>query len=210
MNGRWANVWLVLLIASLGGCASMSSDECANSDWTAIGYEDGSRGYTSDRFTNRRKACAKHGITADFQTYQDGRHRGLVEFCRPSRGFTVGANGGQYNGVCAADLEPEFLEAYHVGYQLYNLRAKVNNASTRIYQHERELKNVKKDLRLMGVALISAETTTEERVLLLADIKDLSERSGQVEAKIQGLVAERARLQTELQHYEATVAAYGY
>lgn len=210
MNSRWASVWIVCLVASLGGCASMSSDECANSDWTAIGYEDGSRGSTSERFTNRRKACAKHGLSADFQAYQNGRQQGLVEFCQPGRGFAVGANGGRYNGVCAADLEPEFLDAYNVGYQLYNLRSAVNNASSHIYARERELKNIKQDIRAKEAALIGTEATTEERVLLLVDIKDLAERTGQVEAEIQGLVSDRARLQTELQHYEQTVAAYGY
>jgi uncharacterized protein YceK len=66
MNRILINTGMVLAIAVLSGCASMSSEECANSDWVAIGYEDGSRGYTTDQFGNRRKACAKHGVTADF------------------------------------------------------------------------------------------------------------------------------------------------
>ena len=45
-----------LLAIGLGGCATMSGDECATSDWTAIGYEDGSRGYTTERFGKHSKA----------------------------------------------------------------------------------------------------------------------------------------------------------
>lgn len=210
MNGKWANISIVLLAAGFGGCASMSGDECATSDWSAIGYEDGSRGYTSEQFGNRRKACAKHGITANFQAYQDGRDQGLVEYCQPGRGYNLGASGARYNGVCAVDLEPEFLDAYRVGYQLHTLRANVNGASAQIRTKERELDNIKKEIRFREAALISAETTTEDRILYLADLKDLSERTGQLEEEIQNLTADRARYDQELQHYEQNVAAYGY
>ena len=210
MNSKWTSICLALLVVGLSGCATMSSEECANSDWSAVGYEDGARGYTSDRFGNHRKACAKHGITADFQAYQDGRDQGLVEFCQPGRAFNIGESGGQYHGVCAADLEPGFLEAYHIGYQLYSLRSDVNNAASRRYAKERELDNIEKDMRASEAALISADTSTEERILLLADIKEMSERTGQVEAEIQGLIADQAHYETELHQYEQSVAAYGY
>ena len=210
MNGKWASISVVLLVAGLGGCASMSGDECATSDWSAVGYEDGSRGYTSEQFGNRRKACAKHGITADFQAYQHGREQGLVEYCQPSRGYNLGASGARYNGVCAVDLEPEFLDAYRSGYQLHSLRSNVNAASAQIYTKESELESIKKEIRYKEAALISAETTTEDRILYLVDLKDLSERTGQLEEEIQNLIADRARHEQELYHYEQTVAAYGY
>lgn len=210
MNTKIAGIWIVLLGSVLGGCASMSNDECIASDWSAVGYEDGSRGYTSDRFSNQRKACAKHGVTADFQAYQDGRGQGLEEYCQPGRGFSVGTSGGRYNGVCAADLEPGFLEAYRIGYQLYSLRANVSNSSSLIYSKESELDNVKKEIRFKEAALIGADTTTQDRILLLADIKDLSERTGEIEAEIQMLIADRARFESELRNYEQTVAANGY
>ncbi len=132
MNSKWISISALLVFAALGGCASMSSEECANSDWIAVGFEDGSRGYSTDRFGKRRKACAKHGITADFQAYQSGRADGLVEFCQPGRGFNLGVSGGHYNGVCDVALEEEFLDAYRVGHQLYGLRSNVNNANSQI------------------------------------------------------------------------------
>lgn len=210
MNRKLANIALSLVIIGLSGCASMSGDECATSNWSAVGYEDGSRGYTSERFGNHRKACAKHGITADFGAYQQGRTQGLVEFCQPNRGFNLGASGGHYNGVCAVDQEPEFLDAYRVGQQLYTLRSSVNNAGSQIYNKEHELEDIEKAVRNKEALLISAETTTEDRVILLADLKRLSERTGELEAEIDMLIADRARHEQELQHYEQTVAAYGY
>lgn len=210
MNRSVSGIMISLGLLLLGGCASMSADECATSDWSAIGFEDGSRGYTSDHFGNHRKACAKHGITPDFQAYQQGRTDGLVEFCQPSRGYNFGAAGGHYNGVCAIDLEPDFLDAYLAGQQLFSLRANVNSANSQIYAKERELEDIEQTVVNAEALLIAAETTTEERVLLLADLKRLSERTGELEVEIEQLVADRARFQQNLQQYEQTVAAYGY
>ena len=210
MNRIWINAGITLAIAALSGCASMSSEECANSDWAAIGYEDGSRGYTSDKFGSRRKACAKHGVTADFKAYQEGRDEGLVEFCQPSRGYNLGVNGGTYHGVCDVAMEEEFLDAYRVGSQLYTLRSNVNNANSRIYSKEAELKRNKEKIRAKEAELISEDVTVQDRVLLLADLKELSERSGELEAEIEELVADKARYEYELRDYEQTVAAYGY
>ena len=210
MNRFWVNAGTILAVAALSGCASMSSEECANSDWVAVGYEDGSRGYPTDRFGNRRKACAKHGITADFQAYQQGRAEGLVEYCQPGRGFSLGVNGGTYHGVCDVALEEEFLDAYKVGNQLYTLRSNVNGANSRINAKEAELKRTKEEIRAKEADVISEDITVQDRVLLLADLKELSERTGELEAEIESLVADRARYESELRNYEQTVAAYGY
>jgi len=210
MVGKQTSILLSLLVIGLGGCATMSSDECATSDWTAVGYEDGSRGYTSERFGKHRKACAKHGITADFQAYQQGRSQGLVEFCQPGRGFNLGVNGGQYNGVCSVDLEADFLDAYRVGQQLYTLRSNVSSASSQIHNKKHELEDIEDQITHNEARLISDQTTTEDRVLLLAELKRLSERTGELDVEIEALIADRARHEQNLQHYEQTVAAYGY
>ena len=210
MNNQLAGICAAVAIITLSGCASMSSEECANSDWRAVGYEDGSRGYTSDNFGNRRKACAKHGVTADFQAYQDGRDQGLVEFCQPNRGFNVGESGSRYAGICPAHLEDGFQDGYQVGRQLYGLRANVNNASGSISSKESELTRIEDSIRRREASLIAPETSIEDRILLLADIKDFSERTGQLEEEIKLLVADRARYQTELRDYEQEVALYGF
>lgn len=210
MKRNWIPIWMVLVLAGLSGCASMSSDECMTSDWAAIGYEDGARGYTTDRISSRRKACAKHGVTLDFAAYQSGREQGLIEYCQPGRGFTVGSNGARYNGVCSVDLEADFLEAYNAGYHLYTLRSNVNRANSAINSKQNELERIHDEMREREASLISEETTTEERVLLLVDLKDLSERTGQLEAEIQDLYEQRARYQSELEHYQVALLDSGY
>ena len=81
----------------------MSAEECALSDWHAVGFEDGSLGYAAARLGDHRRACAEHGYAPDFAAYQAGREEGLRLYCQPSRGFNVGSKGGQYNGVCGAE-----------------------------------------------------------------------------------------------------------
>ncbi len=210
MNSKVSLAWLSLVIVGLSGCASMSSDECMTSDWSAIGFEDGSRGYSTDRFSQHRKACAKHGVTADFSAYQGGRDQGLVEYCQPNRGFNVGSNGGRYNGVCSVNLEADFLDAYNAGYHLYTLRSNVNRANSQIYTKENELDEIEDRLVRIGAALIATETTKEERILFLAEMKDLAERTGQLEAEIKELYDVRARNEVELEHYQLVVADLGY
>lgn len=210
MNSRWATILIALVTLGVSGCASMSGDECATGDWNAIGFEDGSRGQTMDRFTNHRQACAKHGITPDFRAYQEGRDEGLVQFCQPARGYNLGLSGGSYNGVCDAALEEEFLDAYRVGNQLHALKSSVNAANTRIYAKERELERIEVSIRDKEALLIGDSTTTEDRVILLADLKDLSERTGELESEIEQLIQDRARFEYELADYQRTVAAYGF
>ena len=193
LNNRGTRLVGLLILAGISGCASMSGDECAHSDWRAVGYEDGARGYSADRFGDHRKACAKHGVTADFRAYQQGRAEGLVDYCQPSRGYNLGASGGRYHGVCDVALEERFLDAYRVGYQLYNLRSSVDGVSARIDGRENELKRTREKISEKEALLIAEETKTEERILLLADLKALSERAGELEAEIAALIDDRAR-----------------
>lgn len=210
MNSKWILIAMFLALAGLSGCASMSSDECLASDWSAVGYEDGSRGYTSDRFSQHRKACAKHGVTADFSAYQAGREQGLVEFCQPGRGFSVGVNGGGYSGVCSANLEDDFLDAYNAGYHLYTLRSNVSRATSSINSKEYELDRIEESIAVNALAMVSPETSNEERVLLVVDLKHMSERTGQLQAEIRELQDYRARSQVELDNYQVVLADLGY
>lgn len=192
------------------GCATMSGEECLTSDWRAIGYEDGAQGFSSDRLSQRRKACAKHGVTPDFDAYQAGRSDGLQEFCQPQRGFNLGAAGGRYNGVCPAQLELGFLDAFRTGSQLHGLRSNVNAADSQIRARERELDDLAETARSKEAMLIANETTVQDRVLILADLKDLSERKGQLEAEILDLIEDRTVYEQQLASFEALLADSGY
>lgn len=210
MQTRFGSTLLLGLALLFGGCAGMSADECASTDWYAVGFEDGVRGYTADAISNRRRACAKHGITADFQAYQDGRGEGIKEFCQPQRGFNLGAGGGRYQGVCPAHLEGGFLDAYRTGSQLHTLRTNVNSATYAINAREAELANLHDSISAAEAGIIAAETTVQDRILMVADLKEMNEQIGHLEAEIDDLIAERARHEQELANYEQILADSGY
>jgi len=210
MNMKRAGFLSLISLLGLSGCASMSADECITSDWNAIGFEDGSKGYTADQIGRRRQACAKHGVTPDFEAYQKGRKQGLRQYCKPGRGFSLGKSGARYNGVCPARLEADFINAYNQGHHLYSLRSRVNGASAQISAKEHELDNVNDRIRSTEAQLIATETTIQDRILLLADLKELSERTGQLEAEIADLIADRAAAEQQLSAYQAVLANSGF
>ncbi|MEM9208911.1 MAG: DUF2799 domain-containing protein [Pseudomonadota bacterium] len=210
MKTRYFGAFLAATMLVLSGCASMSADECMTSDWYAVGYEDGARGYGAEQLSNRRQACAKHGVTADFQAYQSGRTEGLKEFCQPQRGFNIGSSGGRYSGVCPSHLEPGFLDAFRVGAQLHTLRSNLNSANYRISARQAELASLEDDIRSKEAALIAAETSVQDRILIVADLKELNERTGQLDAEILGLIEDRIVHEQELASYEQVLADTGY
>ena len=210
MANRTWSLLLACAVLALSGCAGMSEEECISSDWYAIGFEDGVRGYTADQIGGRRKACAKHGIRADFEAYQSGRREGLKEFCQPQRGFNLGAAGGRYHGVCPAHLDPGFLDAYRTGSQLHTLRSNVNAANYAISARQNAIDNIRNTIRSKEAQLIAAETSVQDRILIIADLKELNERTGQLEAEIAELIEERALHEQDLAAYEQVLADSGY
>ena len=195
---------------TLSGCATMSGEECLTSDWRAVGYEDGSQGFASGRLADRRKACAKHGVTPDFQAYQSGRTEGLKEYCQPQRGFNLGERGGRYNGVCPSHLETQFLDGFRTGARLHTLRSNVSSANYQISARQGELDDLSDTVRAKEAQLIASETSVQDRVLILADLKEFSERKGQLEAEIVGLLEDRVVYEQELANYEAMLVDSGY
>lgn len=204
------NLLLISVLALfIQGCATLNEDECMISDWHAIGYEDGARGAAADVIGKHRKACAKHGVALDLQAYRAGRLEGLAQYCQASTGFNLGARGGRYGGVCPSEYEYEFVDAYNQGRRLYELQASVNNADRQIHTKERQLESLRKDLSSKEAALVSDNTTSEERVQLLSETRDLSKKQGELETEITELERSKAVHLDRLAQYKATLT-YNY
>jgi hypothetical protein len=194
----------LLIALAVSGCASMDKDECLTVDWRTIGYEDGSAGYPGDRIASHRKACAKHGVSPDLAQYQSGREEGLREFCRPANGYRLGAQGSGYGGVCPADLEREFLDAYGSGRQLYTLESRVSNATYQLDAKRRELNRAEDDVINKSALAIDKDTTGEQRAQAVVDLKQLAERIGRLKVEIRELEEDRIQYERDLQDYRAT------
>lgn len=204
--GRIGLIALTLASAlAIGGCATMSKEECLTVDWRTIGYEDGAAGYSGDRIAQHRKACAKHGVTPDLARYQEGREAGLREYCVPTNGFRLGEQGGSYNGACPSDLDSPFAAAYESGRHLYTLRTRLDNAAYRLSAKRSELEDIEKEIVRQSARAVSSELTAEERAQAVIDVKHLAERSGRLKEEIQQLERDKAVFERDLEDYRATL-----
>jgi Protein of unknown function (DUF2799) len=191
---------------ALGGCATMSEQECLVSDWRTVGFEDGAAGRPVETIGSYRESCAKHGVAPDLASYRAGHEQGVAEFCQPGRGFEYGRRGGNYHGICPAELEPAFLSSYNEGRQLYVLEAAVRSLNGQIAQSTRTLQEVKKDIASKEARLISDDTPTEERTTLLSETKELARRQGELEGHIIELEKQKAVAEQDLARYTETLA----
>jgi hypothetical protein len=131
---------VVIVLLALGGCASLSEKECRTADWESVGYIDGTRGYGIGRIADHSEACAKISITPDHKLYEEGRNRGLEEFCTPRNGMRIGEQGSSYGGVCPLDLEPGFLRGYDIGRDLHYLKERMDRVQSEVQQIQRRLR----------------------------------------------------------------------
>lgn len=96
---------------------SVSGDPCAKADWFEVGRLDGLIGVEQENSVYVGR-CRAH---LNVELYTAGWNRGLVEFCKPERGFDAGRSGLAYSGVCPQISEAAFLRAYAAGREIMKL-----------------------------------------------------------------------------------------
>lgn len=132
-TGAWA---LALL---LGGCATLSEEECKTVDWGRLGHQDGAAGYPESRLAEHAEACAKVGIRPLAEAWRAGWDQGVQTYCQPSVGYTEGLAGRSYHGVCRGRGEAAFLEAHRAGTAIYRLQSRLEDNDSEIRRLERAL-----------------------------------------------------------------------
>jgi hypothetical protein len=200
----WAGLAVMAAAALMAGCSSMSKDECLAVDWRTIGYEDGVEGRPGDHIAEHRKACAKYGVRADLDQYQQGRTQGLREFCQPVNGYRLGARGGNYYGVCPVELERPFISAFDSGHQLYVLTARVSNTEAELSSRRRELAHVEHGILENSVQAVSTDNGVDDRAHSVLDVAQLAERAARIKIEIRQLTEDSARYQEELDAYRGS------
>ncbi len=144
-------LWLLLTaMVGLSGCASMTKDQCllANAtSWESIGLIDGSDGWDPDRrLAMHRDACKEVRILPDRTTYMRGWNNGVIEYCTPDRGYSVGLSGSSGNsGVCPPETRGIFNDNVDLGLRIYNLRNQISSLDSEIDRYERRLREANLD-----------------------------------------------------------------
>ena len=200
-------VSLSLVAVALAGCAGMSEQACLTSDWRTVGFEDGTLGRNAATVGNYRQQCAEHGVAPDLDAYLAGHTYGVQIYCRATHGFDVGRSGAAYQGVCPSDLEADFVAAYNTGRHLYELESALQRVTGQIASNHRAQDNIKKELTTIAAAMISNDTTAEQRITLVARSAELGQRYGELTADNEALERERAVRELELNDYRQTLAA---
>lgn len=205
--------WIALVpifVLAVGGCASMSEDECLLADWRTVGYEDGARGATAEALGPRREACADHGVAPDLDAYRRGRDEGLREYCRPERGFALGDGGGRYVGVCPPELEPAFVDAWRAGARLDDLRDALGRADARVSSLEAEREGLRIRRAELEAELIAVETTLERRAVIVNTLRTHGTRVEEIAAALEEARDEQAERRARLEDYRVDLAELGW
>lgn len=194
----------------IAGCSGMSEQACVSADWHTIGFEDGSLGRSAAGISRYRQQCGEYGVAPDLESYRAGHAEGARLYCRESNGFAVGHSGAAYQGVCAADQEPEFLAEYNAGRRLHELERALASVDSRIASNYRAQENIKQELTDIGVQMIAAETTPEQRLAMVTRSADLGRRYGELTTEIQNLERDRALAERDLLDYRSSLSAAAF
>jgi hypothetical protein len=198
-----ASASTALALTLFGGCASgPNRDECRTADWGTIGFEDGLRGYAADRIGAHRVACAKHQVAPDLAAYEEGRERGLLQYCQPRSGFRVGLNGRAYANVCPPASEPAFVDAYRQGRGIYDVRVDLRRTQSSLQAAKRGVVDAEVAMQNVTAELVQPRQPTDRRVFLATELARLAKQRAEHEAEIQRLTPRADELAGVLRQLE--------
>ncbi|PHR58015.1 MAG: hypothetical protein COA47_10925 [Robiginitomaculum sp.] len=171
----------VLLIA---GCATLSEDECLTGNWQSIGYTDGAKGHAPDRIDDHNKACSKHGIPVDLETWLTGYDQGLDVYCTADNGAWIGASGITYKKVCTGPRGEAFQYGHQAGIEVYEAEEARDRARQDYATSEQELADLQQDIEYQDGRNRDTALTRDERDTALAELRRLERQYGRVEQQM--------------------------
>ncbi len=136
---------VMALSVCLGGCATMSADECRAANWVDVGLRDGLEGAALSRLDYRVKDCAEAKVAVDTPRYLQGRDQGLLQFCQIENAVPLGLAGKSYEGVCPVAVDREFRRRFRLGREVYDARQTVRNLESNLNTAEDRLRTAAND-----------------------------------------------------------------
>lgn len=141
----------------LSACATLNKDACLEGDWAGLGYKDGAAGYeASTRMARHNKACSKHDITINAETYLQNHTRGLRVFCTKANGYDYALDDGNYTGNCPEDLHSNFVQGY-----LSGLEVALDRLQQKIDSLNRDKQNRESQLVVLQSKLVPDQATID-------------------------------------------------
>lgn len=174
----------ILFAGSLSGCASMSEEECLNADWRLMGFTDALQGRSTAALAQHSRACAAVNVTPDLDLYRQGHEEGARQYCTPANGYRAGSSGSTYQGICPADLETAFMRGYQDGRELYTITSEISRLKGVVTTSEAGITKLRRDILKLEEAIVSSDSTPDQRRANLAEIEDLGEDITELEVTI--------------------------
>jgi hypothetical protein len=165
-------------------CASLSKDQCYAANWSNIGFQDGSRGYLSNRVNQHIDACKEYDIAININEYMQGHKQGVRQYCNNNQGFNLGRRGSRYNGVCPSDLAKNFLAGYNEGKRVHQLENTVREIAKEIKAIEQEKDELDSEIADNEATIISNNTSSVLRRELLKQNRKLEQLVKQKDREI--------------------------
>lgn len=206
--GVGLSLCLGLSLGLLSGCATLSQEECHTADWQTIGFEDGSRGYHSQRLGAHREACAEYGVAPNMQQYLAGHARGLRAYCTHGNGFALGEKGGNYNDVCPRDISGPFLAGFQQGRDLYQLNQQITAVSEEYQATLDEIDQLDQEIAQKREMVIAQSTGVVLRRELLAQIDALEEAIAARQHALADIAHRKERLERRYQQLRRSAGRY--
>ncbi|MGI2853080.1 DUF2799 domain-containing protein [Shewanella algae] len=163
---KYQNTLLALSALILTQCSSLDLNQCQNSDWFALGLQDGNNGAHASRINDYAEDCAEFGIRVDHGGWREGYLQGLQNYCQPENGYRVGLAGEGYAGVCSSNA---FIEQYNAGYHQYQLNKRADEIRNRLRQIDYQIRDLDQKL----VSMTDKASTLEKKKQLLNEKNQL-------------------------------------
>lgn len=165
---------LVLGAIALGGCASLSKDQCMGGDWQQIGFMDGSKGLPSQELDKHAKACAEYGVQPNLEPYLVGRSKGLLNYCLPASAFDQGrAGNGENVAACPPAMQAAFVTEYRRGAEIHAMESELANLRARLTSNDSDIRSNNRRIGDIRNALDKSELGADARKNLLNEFNRL-------------------------------------
>ncbi|MFQ3250183.1 MAG: hypothetical protein ACI9O6_002021 [Glaciecola sp.] len=199
---------VALSLSSLSGCANMNQAECEMANWRAIGYEDGVSGARDAKFSQHRKECSAHGVTANINEYLEGHAEGSKKYCTQTNGFFLGMKGQSYNRNCPEDLAPAFLYGLSDGKQIYSAQLAMNSADDDLQRLYARIENFEELIVDKNNLMIADGLVRAERLEIRQQIESLEINMLELIEQIPQYQEEHSRAIEQYEHVKASFANY--
>ena len=199
------------LAPGLAGCAGggMALAECEGLDWRALGLADGRDGQSGKDSEKRLESCAKAGAPVSIADYRAGREEGLRAYCSADGGFAAGAKGADYEGVCPAAREPDFLKVYVIGETLFKHAQASEDAKDAYAKAERDLDQHRFLLRAAEKRAQKSTISNEDREIARQEASYRTLEINRLERLLPRLVDEIEEAGAALDAYKARLIDEG-